>query len=1189
MLANVKVIVLVVTLATLLVGGSSPPSGAAKPTTAPGESPHVQERDETLIKSNEFLIKLTPDAQRRLQRRAPARTGLASVDAIARRFAVQEVRPVVPIVQASSPARAELERWYVVRLPGPEAHINLSSREELFSKSREPRFQALVGSAQALRGDSNVERVEPATVVKSDLVPNDAHFGSGLLWGLDRISAATAWDTTTGSAQVTVAVLDSGVDYEHADLADRIWTNPGESGLDQFGADKQSNQVDDDGNGYVDDWHGWNFVDGDNNPRDRNAHGTHVAGTIAASGDNDPDHEVDNGTRVVGVAWNARIMPLKFLTGFGVGSDANAAAGVAYAADNGARIVNMSFGGPGVSPVLDDALRYAHDEKDVVLVAAAGNDNVDAYQISPANSPYVITVAASNQADAKSCFSNFGVRIDVAAPGGDAPDCGGEDERIVSLLSSRLDPPRPEQLAPDTIPCCYLAFLGTSMAAPHVSGLAALIRSIHPEFTNEQARQVIRLTADDVGPSQFDVGAGYGRINAAQAVAQTQAPPSAKIQSPRGNDVFSPPTVSVSGIALAAGGSYEIAVGLGVAPTSWTLVTSGPASVASGPLANFDVRQVGFTFPTNFAAKITIRLRVSAGGVVSEDRVLMTYDHHMVAGWPQPLGGSVTSPMLLQPAFADLDNDGKSEVIALALFRGFGFGADVQAWRTDGSIVAGSWPAPLDAAALFPSRPVVADLDGNAGAEVAVLSLNLFSQSLHLFRADGSPMPGWPITWDPDPSSQCFGPNSQTPAPVDVNGDGRNELVVQCLATLFAIDTVTQQIHWQQAVDHTVDGFAQPSWASPAVRDLDGDGQSEIVVAGMHQLYVLRKDGTPYPGWPRTFTDVIGSAPAIADLDQNGAPEIIFVEHEAAFGDARVHAIRLDGTALPGWPVEAEYSLGEAGPIVADLDGDGYPEVIVKGQTIRVHDRLGAVQPGWESLGLLTHGSFETATVGDVDDDGRPEILVADGTGFLGNNRGLKVHKRFTGVIWSRDYGKATAPPVAGDFDGDGNLEIAGGMEDAYSHTQRFFMWKFPSTNLPRQRVYWPQYRFDAEHIGHFQMTGVTGTGVDSDLDGFSDTREAYLGTNPLDGCGPPVLALTNNNPSLTWPADLHTIPGPLGPGLRQITIQDVTSFLAPVRRLDAVAGQPNYHVRWDLTADGAITMDDLNIVIQFMQHKCNE
>jgi subtilisin family serine protease len=263
--------------------------------------------------------------------------------------------------------------------------------------------------------DPDVEHAEPNYIVYADIAPpGDTHFNR--LWALNNtgqnvngtngtgdadIDALEAWDVTTGTSDVVVAVIDSGVDVNHPDLAANIWTNPGEIG---------GNGIDDDGNGKIDDVNGWDFYIGDNDPRDAHGHGTHVAGTIAAVG--------NNAAGITGISWSAKIMALRFLDAWGSGSAVNAIAAIEYANDMGADVINNSWGGGGYQQALEDAI----DASDAVVVCAAGNSgwNNDSFPHYPSgySSANIIAVAASNQDDTRASFSNYGAfSVDVAAPG----------------------------------------------------------------------------------------------------------------------------------------------------------------------------------------------------------------------------------------------------------------------------------------------------------------------------------------------------------------------------------------------------------------------------------------------------------------------------------------------------------------------------------------------------------------------------------------------------------------------------------------------------------------------------------------------------------------------------------------------------------------------------------------------------
>lgn len=281
---------------------------------------------------------------------------------------------------------------------------------------RLPKDMTVEEALEIYRSDPDVEYAEPNYLrYKAATTPNDTFFSE--LWGLDNtgqtggapdadIDAPEAWDITTGNSNVVVAVLDSGVDYNHPDLVANIWTNQAEL----TGAPG----VDDDGNGKIDDVRGWDFVDDDNDPIDSDDHGTHVAGTIAAEG--------DNGTGISGVVWTAQIMPLRFLDALGSGTVADAIEAIDYAIDKGAKIINASYGSYTYSTAERDAIARARDAG-ILFVAAAGNgnwnnDSATKHYPSSYDLANIIAVAATDQSDSRASFSNYGATsVDVAAPG----------------------------------------------------------------------------------------------------------------------------------------------------------------------------------------------------------------------------------------------------------------------------------------------------------------------------------------------------------------------------------------------------------------------------------------------------------------------------------------------------------------------------------------------------------------------------------------------------------------------------------------------------------------------------------------------------------------------------------------------------------------------------------------------------
>jgi subtilisin family serine protease len=359
----------------------------------------------------------------------------------------------------------------------------------------------------AYNNDSNVEYAELNYMVSIYKEPDDPCYP--LQWSLNNtgqdypasgkygyppgtpdsdIDAPQAWDFHTGDSEVIIAVVDTGVDYSHRDLQDNIWTNSGEI---------PGNHVDDDGNEYIDDIYGYDFLNNDSDPNDDHGHGTHCSGTIAAGG--------NNGLDIAGVCWNAKIMALKFLDekgeGKGEGIFSDAVTAIYYAADNGADVISNSWGGPFSSEAMEEVIEYARSQG-VIMVAAAGNNNY-AFPHYPAFYENMIAVAATNSDDRRAPFSNYGAWVDIAAPG-------------VDVLSLRAG-----QTSMGTIYDDYKTVAsGTSMACPHVAAVIALIISNHPDVSTQVITARLFKTTDDISTQNpgYDGMLGTGRVNAYKAV-----------------------------------------------------------------------------------------------------------------------------------------------------------------------------------------------------------------------------------------------------------------------------------------------------------------------------------------------------------------------------------------------------------------------------------------------------------------------------------------------------------------------------------------------------------------------------------------------------------------------------------------------------------------------------------------------
>lgn len=349
---------------------------------------------------------------------------------------------------------------------------------------------------QNYRDSDLVEYAEPLYTYTIASTPDDPYFTSegswgqlyGDQWGLKSIQAEKAWNISIGSPETIVAVIDTGADYAHPDLSANIWHNSGEIA---------DNKIDDDHNGYIDDVIGWDFCDNTKNPRDGSGHGTHISGIIAAVG--------NNTLGISGVCWRAKIMVLKALTDNGSGISKQLAQAIKYAADNGARIINISWGGFGNSAVVKDALDYAYNHS-CIIVAAAGNNNSDAGRFFPGNYSQAITVTACDANDKRASFTNYGTVVDVAAPG-------------VDILSLRAEGTDMYQKEDHIVGRDYYRASGTSMATPFVSGLAALIISQNSLLTNKEVEEILYASCDDLGEKGKDKYFGYGKVNAAKSMA----------------------------------------------------------------------------------------------------------------------------------------------------------------------------------------------------------------------------------------------------------------------------------------------------------------------------------------------------------------------------------------------------------------------------------------------------------------------------------------------------------------------------------------------------------------------------------------------------------------------------------------------------------------------------------------------
>ncbi len=996
--------------------------------------------DQPMFSSNELLIRLKSSSKDFIKKSPKSdNTGITSLNALNKKYRVSKFEQVAK-KGAKSNKESQLFNWYRIAFEVPKKTISKKSAE--FG-----RFKEIM---ESYKSDPSIDIVEPNYIVTIFLTPDDPYYSStgswgqsySDLWGIRKINPEPAWNQATGSSAPIVAGIDTGVDRNHEDLKDNMWVNT---------AEISNNGIDDDSNGYVDDYYGWDWANNDNDPMDDHGHGTHTAGTIAAVG--------NNSIGVVGVNWKSRIMALKFLNSGGSGFLDNGIKALQYAADMGARVSSNSWGCTCNSQAMDDAVQYEHD-RGMVMVAAAGNSNADALDFSPASADGAITVAASDYNDAKASFSNWGQKIDVIAPG-------------VDILSTRATV-NPMCTASRTVGTNYCRVSGTSMATPHAAGLAALILSKNPNLTNEEVRQIIRTGAVDLGVPGKDSSFGYGRINANNSISiSTNTPLSPIITNPKSRTVVYG-TVQIKGsISGPNFSSYKIEAGAGREPSAWMTLVTSTTQVINATLGTANTTQLndglyifrvtatdknGKTYQfqvhdievDNFDMAITSPVVLVSQGIINVSGTANTKNGLPFANYKLEWGiGSAPALWLtqginlvnngIQPvnnsklATWDMSNltHGQVYMLRLTITASTGTTSQYSITVTADKDVVKGWPKRFEIGTdcfYCEATPTIADIDNDGSKEVIIAAP---TNKLYIFRKDGTDFPGFPLSIA---SGEFF---YRPPNVADLDGDGKKEIVVASIGS-----TQRSKVYIIRS-----DGTFYPGWPNPAhlftkesgdgtptIADLDDDGKKELIIIDPYYkvMHAYHLDGTELTSFPKTLSindsnDYPG-APLISDLDKDGKPEIAY-----GYGN-KFYLFDNKGNLLPGWPFAAPpynnmtvdfRSTAASG----DIDGDGNLEVLAIGQLSSVGYTTvplyawkinGSLLPNWPMpAGQIHYGatSLNTPSVADVDNDDRDEVVVGLSSLSIFDLEGAKPMAL---SMWSN------VQPAVSDIDGDGNLEFAG-------------------------------------------------------------------------------------------------------------------------------------------------------------------
>lgn len=852
----------------------------------------------------------------------------------------------------------------------------------------DPSKTRLQDAIDKLETDPEVSSAEPDYVESTHF--NDPYANSSGSWGqgypdqwyLNKVSAAGAWAAApSGADGLVVAVIDSGVDRTHPDMAAVCWTNSGEI---------PGNGLDDDANGYVDDLTGWNFHSDNSQTQDTFGHGTLVAGLIAA--------ECNNHFGISGLAPGVKIMAVRNgESGYSYVSSSIEA--LYYAVDQGARVVNMSFGGANYSSAFATAVRFATD-KGVVLVASAGNDGSESYTKYPCGYPGVISVGATDHNDEVAAFSNYGPLVDLVAPGG-----GGSAHEGRTMLGPRAT----GTTLGTAVDSFHIRSSGTSFASPLVAATAALIIKRHPDATPAMVRQLLCRSADAIEGGSWNLRSSYGRLNAQRAL-ETDPPGEAEISDLVQGQVVSG-NVAIPGTAAGDGFTgYILEYGAGKSPADWTPIASASLPVQDALLGTWSTQGLA-------VGDYTLRLTTHcAGRPHAEDRVVVFLGNKAPssrAGWPKkglvnPEAATVT----------DLDGDGKQEIVLPT-------SGSLRAYSEDGAAFRqGTYSGSL----AWPSGPAaVGDIDGDGEMEIGVISKSGVSsaypehQEVCFWNLDGSMVTGWPISLI---RHNDFVPHTLAPTVVDVDGDGRCEVLYPSVTAKNGYPRLhlvrgdgTALTGWPKTLDAPLAAFIH---CTTAAADLDGDGRLDFVVADSSgRVHALNLEGQYLPGWPKLVTSgsQIAQEVAVSDLDRDGWMDVV-----ACFYNGVVAVLSHTGAFKPGWPVNV--GTIPRPPAMADLDGDGDIELAVGTQTGALHllHHDGTSLPGWPVS--LANRVYSPCLV-DMNNDGKVDIVAADGDRL--------VH------AWQVDGSPLAAygfpfrlpgtfgcysPPVVKDLDGDSTLEL---------------------------------------------------------------------------------------------------------------------------------------------------------------------
>ncbi len=991
-------------------------------------------------------------------------TDIVSINTLNEKFKVKSIKKAFSDVGLTEKKIQQIKKKFPERAARAPKNLDISQLGKKIGLERIYELEVPVGFEKtAVEAYSKATDVEYAHLVylnSFEYIPTDEKYSEQ--WAHQKLESEKAWDIEKGDPNIIVAFVDSGVDYNHEDLKSQLWRNPKEAsgdgngdgcpgvcGLDDDsdgiidedsrgcggnGLDGQGNvcaylddlDKDDEENGYPDDSMGWDFFGNDNDVMDQQHHGTAVAGIIGAA---------INDKGVVGVCPKCTLMPIKVSgaeTWFSYGME-----GIKYAAENGADVISNSWGGYGYVGARQDLIDYVHS-LGVVVVASAGNDNTDNF-FSPSGYEHVIGVSATFQDDTKAGFSNYGEKVDVAAPG----------FVLTTSPGNR-----------------FIEFGGTSAASPHVSGLAGLLLSKNFRLTSEEVEQIIVNSVDKFGvdiPAP-EVYMGTGRINAYRAlsVGLVVSLYKAEISSPMGGSI----SLSTDIKGSANGDSFKLEIGEGIYPSKWIIISEGAQDnngdlgtlntylfkdglhtirltvggsegsvsdevrvvidnvfinepkeltyrigekITVGAIVNYEPSSYFFEYSRDIEPRewhsdgltfsregtfikgewdtnelvegsYIIRFRSSINRVESLDEKNVFLGYYK-PGWPRKVEGGIDRS---SPVIADIDQDGDDEIM-FGTLRG-----KVYVFNHDGSFYSGWENGKFISEGGIFSSLAVGNID--ADKELEIIANTYYTSlvpNLYVFNHDGSFVDGWPVV-----AATYF-----QSSPVIFEIDGERKILIGMYDNglkMFNEDGIEYDRFTNQVKGSVV---ASPSYGD-IIKEIPGN---EIAVTSSSfqpdyrytvRQYLLDENGKIIDGWPKEFFDfdfvaTPSHGPVLGDIDNNGEIEIIqsFFNNEEPYRSNFYVWDSHGNTLIESKNLEILNLLHKrlwnhaltTSLSLGNIDKDDNLELLyISGSAVAVIGVNLDSRDAWLSDYIVKYDYYSSTALGDINDDGNTDVLVGN-------------------------------------------------------------------------------------------------------------------------------------------------------------------------------------------------------------------